>query len=266
MFSTSGGPPSSGAMQPAPLPVQAQPSMPFLPTSQPAAQPVNVAALPFAFPPPVPPAHVPPAASPAAPAPLGGSSNPAAATVQLVAALAAQGLPIDKIASVIQMMGQGGAVPPVPPPQMPQPAQTGYAAPPIGGAGPGPAPWEAPRPDDARDRNGYHDGTRSPNRPRGRSRSRSPLRWDGRGSPRSRGNDRGLDYGRPGSPAGRSRLDRDRDHGRGYRQRSPPGRRGESPPGSREPFQQEKWVEYDNTLRDGHIRVYSRTLFVGGVT
>ncbi|GAB1313007.1 hypothetical protein MFIFM68171_03217 [Madurella fahalii] len=203
--------PAPASAPPAPLPVQAQPSMPFLPTSQPAAPPVNVPALPFAFPPPVPPAQVPPAAGPAAPAPLGGSSNPAAATVQLVAALAAQGLPIDKIASVIQMMGQGGAVPQVPPPQMPQPAQTG-------------------------------------------------------GSPRSRANDRSLDYGRPGSPPGRGRLDRDRDHGRGYRQRSPPGRRGDSPPGSREPFQQEKWVEYDNTLRDGHIRVYSRTLFVGGVT
>ncbi|KAK4115570.1 hypothetical protein N656DRAFT_386104 [Canariomyces notabilis] len=262
LFSTSGAPPSSGAMQPAPVPMQAQPSMPFLPTSQPAAQPVNVPALPFAFPPPVPPAQVPPAA-PAASA----QSNPAAATVQLVAALAAQGLPIDKIASVIQMMGQGGVVPPVPPPQVPQPAQTGFTAPPLGGAAPGAAPWEVPRPDDARDRIGYHDGMKSPIRSRGRSRSRSPPRWDGRGSPRSRPNDRGFDYGRPGSPPGRGRPDdRDRDRGRSYRQRSPPGRHAESPPGSREPSQQDKWVEYDNSLPSGCIKVYSRTLFVGGVT
>jgi len=48
-----------------------------------------------------------------------------------------------------------------------------------------------------------------------------------------------------------------------YRQRSPPARRG-SP--DREPFPQEKWVEYDKTLPNGCIRVYSRTLFVGGVT
>ncbi|KAL2264151.1 hypothetical protein VTK26DRAFT_1672 [Humicola hyalothermophila] len=271
VFNTSGGPPSSGVMQSAPVSVQTQPSMPFLPTSQPGAQPVNVPpALPFAYPPQVPPAQggLPAAAPPANVA----ASNPAAATtVQLVAALAAQGLSIDKIASVIQTLGQSGAIPPAP---LPQPTQIGYPVPPppVGAAAPGAAPWEPPRPTDARDRPGYHDGMRSPNRPRGRSRSRSPPRWDGRGSPRSRGNDRGLDYGGPGSP-GRGRPDeRDRDRGNGgrgqhmpdYRQRSPHGRRGESP--GREPFQQEKWVEYDNTLPNGCIKVYSRTLFVGGVT
>ncbi|KAL2019443.1 hypothetical protein VTK56DRAFT_9648 [Thermocarpiscus australiensis] len=257
MFSTSGGPPSSGLVQPAPVPVQAQPSMPFLPTSQPAAQPVNIPGLPFTFPPQVPPAaQTAPPAVPAVP-PASGASNPTAATVQLVAALAAQGLPIDKIASVIQMMGQSGAIPPAPPPQMPQPTQTGYAAPPVGGAPSGPAPWDASRPDSARDRSGYPDGLRSPNRPRGRSRSRSPSRWDGRGSPRARADDRGYDRGRPDDRDRRGRMPE-------YRERSPPGRRGESP--VREPFQQEKWVEYDNTLPPGSIKVYSRTLFVGGVT
>jgi protein NRD1 len=49
-----------------------------------------------------------------------------------------------------------------------------------------------------------------------------------------------------------------------YRQRSPRGRRGDSP--VREPLQTEKWVEYDNSLPNGSIKVYSRTLFVGGVT
>lgn len=205
------------------------------------------------------------AASSHAPPPQNGASNPAAATVQLVAALAAQGIPIDKIASVIQMMGQTGAMPPAAPPQMPQPTQTGYAAaPPVGGAPSGPAPWDAPRPDDARNRAGYHDGMRSPNRPRGRSRSRSPSRWGGRASPKSRANDGGFDYGRPGSP-GRGRPD-DRDrrgHMSEYRQRSPRGRHGDSPG---EPAQQDKWVEYDNSLPSGSIKVYSRTLFVGGVT
>jgi protein NRD1 len=31
-------------------------------------------------------------------------------------------------------------------------------------------------------------------------------------------------------------------------------------------LQQEKWVEFDPTLPAGHIKVLSRTLFVGGVT
>ncbi|KAL1835736.1 hypothetical protein VTJ49DRAFT_6150 [Mycothermus thermophilus] len=263
-----GGPVGSGAAQPAPVPYGAQPTMPYLPTSQPPAQPVNAPGLPYAYPAAVPPAPVaapgaispPPAAQPAA-------SNPAAATVQLVAALAAQGIPIDKIAGVIQMMTQSGAIPSGPAaaapaaPQMPQPTQTGYtaAAPP---GPPGPAPWEPPRPDDARDRPGvYHDGTRSPNRARGRSRSRSPGRWDGRLSPRSRANERGgYDYG--GRPDDRGRRGGPMPE---YRQRSPHGRHSD---GSRElpPPQLEKWIEYDNSLPNGHIKVYSRTLFVGGVT
>jgi len=240
------------------------------------------------FPPPAQPVH--PAAAPAPPAqvpaaaPLGGVSSQAHA-VQLITALAAQGIPIDKIAGIIQAMGQAGiagagssagaapavplpaVAPQVPPMPMSQPAQTGYAAPPPPTSG-GPTPWEMARPDDARDRNGYHESMRSPGRPRGRSRSRSPPRgWGTRDSPRTRGHDRGFDYGRPASPPGRGRPD---DRGRGgrmqeYRQRSPPGgRRGLSP--EREPSQQEKWVEYDNSIPSGSIKVYSRTLFVGGVT
>jgi protein NRD1 len=49
-----------------------------------------------------------------------------------------------------------------------------------------------------------------------------------------------------------------------YRQRSPHGRHGDSP--SQDASQQEKWVEYDNDMTGGSIKVYSRTLFVGGVT
>ncbi|KAK4146533.1 uncharacterized protein C8A04DRAFT_34984 [Dichotomopilus funicola] len=271
-FGALGGPLGGGLMSQTPGAGQGHAGAPFLPTSQTPTQPVNVPGLPFAYPaaqPPQPTQTVPPLAALASPVagapPQNGASNPSAATVQLVAALAAQGMPIDKIASVIQMMGQAGGLPAAAtPPQMPQPTQTGYTGGPTPGSA-GPAPWDAPRPDDARDRGGYHDGMRSPHR-RGRSRSRSPARWDARGSPRSHANDRsGFDYGRPGSP-GRGRAD-DRDR-RGdisdYRQRSPRGRHGESP--VREPEPQDKWVEYDNNVPSGSIKVYSRTLFVGGVT
>ncbi|KAH6848379.1 hypothetical protein B0I37DRAFT_163192 [Chaetomium sp. MPI-CAGE-AT-0009] len=266
VFSAPGGLRSNAAMQAPPAPAPAQPGIPYLPTAQPTAHPVNVPGLPFAFPPAMPAQPGPPVtpvAQGAIPPQQSGSSNPTAATVQLVAALAAQGLPFEQIANVIKMVGQAGTMPAAAPPHMPQPTQTGYAAPPpVGG---GPAPWDAPRPDEARDRGGYHDGMRSPNRHRGRSRSRSPSRWDNRGSPRSRANDRSFDYGRPGSP-GRGRVD-DRDR-RGqmadYRQRSPHGRHSDS--SGQEPPQQEKWVEYDNSIPSGSIKVYSRTLFVGGVT
>ncbi|KAM7206244.1 Rpb7-binding protein seb1 [Rhypophila sp. PSN 637] len=262
---TSSGPYSNGVIPPTQMPVPAQPGMPYLPTTQPAVQPVNLPpALPFAF---LPPAQGAPAPQIAAPGALDAASNPA---IQLVAALAAQGMAIDKIAAVVQQfMGQGGSVPGAAP-QAPQPQYNGYAgAPAVAPAAVG-AGWDAPRPDDLRDRNGYHDSMRSPGRPRGRSRSRSPRRWEPR-SPMSRGNDRGGEFGRNMSP-GRGRHDdrdreRDRDRGRmaDYRQRSPQPRRGLSPP-SRDAYTQEKWVEFDPNLPSGCIKVYSRTLFVGGVT
>jgi len=251
VFTPSAGLPNSGAMQ--------LPNVPGLPYNPfPTAAPAPAQANPLVAP-------VPPAAPVAVPPSQNGPGNPAAATVQLVATLAAQGMSIDKIAGVIQALGQTGAFPTVPPPQMPQPTQTGYAAPPPAvGAVPGPAPWDA-RPEGTRDRTGYRDGMRSPNRPRGRSRSRSPPRWDNRDSPRSRANERSFDYGRPGSP-GRGRADdrERRGHMPEYRQRSPHGRHGDSP--AQEPQPQEKWVEYDNNIPSGSIKVYSRTLFVGGVT
>lgn len=52
--------------------------------------------------------------------------------------------------------------------------------------------------------------------------------------------------------------------GNDYRQRSP-RRHGRSPSPPND-FQQEKWVEFDPSLPAGHIKVLSRTLFVGGVT
>ncbi|KAK5661500.1 hypothetical protein OQA88_11404 [Cercophora sp. LCS_1] len=275
-YNFAGGVLSNGVVPPAPVSMAPQPGLQFLPTSQPAVQPVNFPHL-AGLPQPAQPAPAPAAQIPALLTALNGASNqpnaaPAAnnnTTVQLVATLLAQGVPVDKIASLVQMLGQGAVAPaaPLPPapqmpqmPQMPQPTQTGYATAPAVPAS-GPSPWGMSRPEDARDRNGYHDRS-PPGRARGRSRSRSPRGWDTRGSPRSRG-DRGFDYGRPPSP-GRGRLD---DRGRGghmpeYRQRSPVGHDEQSPP----PRQREKWVQYDNSIGPNSIKVYSRTLFVGGVT
>lgn len=258
---------SNGVMQPQ------QQGMPFFPTSQPSAPPVSFQGLPPPFPQPGQPAPG-PALAPV-PAPASNAPNLLAATgqsvVQIIATLAAQGTSPDQIASLVRLMTQAqGAVVPqqVPPPlqQMPQPTPTGYAAPPAIPHMPGPAPWEMSRPDDTRDRNGYHDSMRSPVRARGRSRSRSPRGWDPRESPRTR-NSRGFENGRPSSP-GRGRPD-ERDRGRAgnmpdYRQRSPPRHNPHSP--HAEPSQTEKWVEFDNSLPNGNIKVYSRTLFVGGVT
>ncbi|KAK4222409.1 Rpb7-binding protein seb1 [Podospora fimiseda] len=242
--------------------VQSQHALPYLTTSQPPSQPVNQPGMPFPY---TQPAAV--AAAPqATPTPgLNGSSNPPPdnTTLQIVSALLAQNIPVDRIASVIQMMGQGGAAAQPPPQQIPQPPQVGFAVPPVGGMA-GSAPWEPPRPDDSRDRMMYHNGMRSPNRPRGRSRSRSPARWDTRDSPRSRRNERGFDYGRTGSPDRGQELDGARGRIPDYRQRSPAGRHGQSPP-VRDFPQEEKWVDFDPNIPDNHIKVKSRTLFVGGV-
>lgn len=206
------------------------------------------------------------AANPAAPG-AGGALDPSVQQqIMLIKALADQGVPFDKIPSLIQSMtnnnnpaaGATGA------------SHTGFQPPVPAAQGTfstgGQQSWGAPAPvsGDGRDR-GYQDAMRSP-RYRGRSRSRSPDRgWGSRDSPRG-GRDRG-GHGRNSPPNGRH-DDRDRN-GRGgndYRQRSPPGRRGRSstPPESLPHI--ERWVEYDPNLPSGNIKVYSRTLFVGGVT
>ncbi|EOO00060.1 putative nrd1 protein [Phaeoacremonium minimum UCRPA7] len=195
-----------------------------------------------------------------APAAQAGGSDPnLQKNLMLIQTLLAQGIPVDKISTIIGQLTGNNAAPQAPLPQVPQPSQSSYSVPP--GAG-----WDAPRTEDPRDRNGYHDSIRSPNRARGRSRSRSPGRhWDAHDSPRGRDERRFGDFGR-NSP-GRGRLD-DRDRGRGrgsdYRQRSPPGHG--SPQGDISALQEHKWVEYDSSIPNGHIKVLSRTLFVGGVT
>ncbi|KAG5935424.1 hypothetical protein E4U53_000429 [Claviceps sorghi] len=196
-------------------------------------------------------------ASAAAAAPTGSTALDSGVQQQilLIKALADQGVPFDKIPALIQSMtnssNAASMTAPSPAFQPPVPAAQGTFSTVIQ------QPWghAAPESGEGRDR-AYQDDMRSP-RYNGRSRSRSPDRgWGSRDSPRG-GRDRG-GHGRISSPNGRGGGD--------YRQRSPPSRRGRSPtPDSGLPHV-ERWVEYDSSLPSGTIKVFSRTLFVGGVT
>ncbi|KAH6656663.1 hypothetical protein BKA67DRAFT_163164 [Truncatella angustata] len=252
--------------QPPPLPVtQSQPAFPFSAALPPSA--VNPA-MPYAYPPQVPvPGHNPAFPVTASSQPGGFLGLPGVAhapppvagvdpaQVQLIQLLAQQGVPAESIPALLAAFqnnlptGQPGPI------SAPPPAQAPYSN-----------TWgqDNSRPDASHDRRDF--GGRSPNRYHNRSRSRSPARqWGARDSPRGR-NDRGFGgYGRD-SPS-HNREDR-ASWGTDYRQRSPPGRRGRSPspPHYDEPVPGQKWVEIDRSLPAGHIKVLSRTLFVGGVT
>ncbi|KAF4969386.1 hypothetical protein FSARC_3368 [Fusarium sarcochroum] len=252
--------PASGPPQPV---SSAMPSVSY----PPASQPVNVPSLPFGLPQMAGQNGYPgtPLNNPSNPPnPINGAVPSAAASgfgldpntqqqIMLIKALADQGIPFDKIPSLIQSMTSGagtGATPPVQQSPFPQSSHV-----------PGQPAWGGPsgKPDDSR-MPGYGH-TRSPPRYHGRSRSRSPDRgWGARGSPRN-GRDR-LDYGHDSPNRGRH----DDRRGGDYRQRSPHGHRGRSETPLHEQGPAEKWVEYDSSLSSGHIKVYSRTLFVGGVT
>jgi protein NRD1 len=176
----------------------------------------------------------------------------------LIKTLSDAGIAPDQIAGVIARLGsQGGAAGGLLGAAQ-FPAQNANAN---ANAQNGPNGWGA-RPDESRDRSGYHEGARSPGRYRRRSRSASPSRaWNARDSPASRRRDEaGYDYGRD-SP-GRNRDDRGRGGraGRGneYRQRSPP-RRGRSPTPPR-PHGGEKWVGHDATIPKGHIKGMATTI------
>ncbi|KAF4990910.1 hypothetical protein FGRMN_8179 [Fusarium graminum] len=249
------------------------PPQPVAPVMQPVSypqtsQPVNVPSLPFGLPhmasqngyagspvnnpsnPPNPLAGLMPSAG----APGLGLDPNTQQQIMLIKALADQGVPFDKIPALIQSM-TGGAAPGAPPPaQQPLP----YAQNPII---PGQAAWAglSGKPDDSR-MPGYGQ-IRSPAGYHGRSRSRSPDRgWGARGSPRN-GRDH-LDYSRDSPNRGRH----DDRRGGDYRQRSPHGHRGRSETPLHDQGPAEKWVVYDPELPSGHIKVFSRTLFVGGVT
>jgi protein NRD1 len=202
--------------------------------------------------------NLPNPAFPGAPAAAGAAGSAGFDTttqqqIMLIKALADQGVPFDKIPALIQSM-TGAGNPAAPVSQGPTPVANGSY-------GVGQQPWATAtgsRPDEAREWGGYKDGRRSPPRYRdGRTRSRSPDRgWAARGSPRGR--DR-VDFAR-NSPARGRDDDRNGRRGGEYRNRSPPRRHGQSPPSG------EKWTDFDPNLRDGCIKVLSRTLFVGGVT
>jgi protein NRD1 len=246
----------------------------------PVAQPVNMGTMPFTFPPQAAPSGqpvgmpgmpgvassqasvFPGVTAPAPPVAAAGGLDPnMQQQLILIKALAESGVPFDQIPALIQSMtAAGGAAAPGAPQATSTPPNP-YAAQQQG--------WGAPV--ESRDIKSFHDGVRSPNRYRGRSRSRSPGRqWDSRDSPRGT-RDQFQDYGRssPGRTGhdDRGRGGRGRGGGTAYRQRSPAGRRGRSPSPRRDNgVPTEKWIEYDPTIPNGHIKVLSRNLFVGGVT
>lgn len=240
-----------------------QSGMSYMPTTQPIVPPVNPPSLPF-IPPQPQTTPLPnfgaqngmanllsgmPGAAPTMPA---GATDPTALQVALIQQLIQKGLPPDQIAAVVKALAGSNTAAPANAAPVAQPNQ-GYQLPPNGNNG-----WAPQRPDDPL------DGRSPTNRNRGRSRSRSPGRhWDARDSPRSRDERRFGDYGR-NSP-NRDRYD-ERDRSRAYRQRSPPGRHGQSPRHDEMPaFQQQKWIGHEPNLPSNHIKVLSRTLFVGGV-
>ncbi|KAL2753770.1 hypothetical protein ACRALDRAFT_1082769 [Sodiomyces alcalophilus JCM 7366] len=249
--------------------------VPSYPVQQQPAPALNVPGMPFPFPPGATPAQVPhvggaptvangsaggyTAPAPTPPSAVGsvpGLNPEVQQQVVLIKALADQGVPLDKIPALVQTLQAAGMIQPASTQPVP-PAQAPYGAAQSWSNAPAPVTGTS------RDYSGYGQGRRSPDRSYGRSRSRSPGgRWDSR------------DPYRGGRDGPDRRFD---DHGSGrngrgsseFRQRSPASRRGRSPSptGSRQHNPQtEKWVEYDRTLPQDHIRVYSRTLFVGGVT
>ncbi|EXJ68855.1 uncharacterized protein A1O5_07787 [Cladophialophora psammophila CBS 110553] len=168
--------------------------------------------------------------------------------LQLLQLLASQGVPPDQWATALQLLNMQGAA-----------GGGGGGASASGLPFPPPVPtsnWagQVQVPGASRDAQ-----TRSPPG-QFRRRSRSPG-YDRRRdlSPRRRRDSPGADGYR-----------NDRDGRRGeYRQRSPMGRkrRSPTPPGDYKlPPPGPKNVQWDPTLPKGHIKVFSRTLFVGGVT
>ncbi|KAG6039375.1 hypothetical protein E4U41_002765 [Claviceps citrina] len=263
---------SAGLPQPVSSSTIPQAQQPAHPSYPPTSQAVNMPSLPFPLPQmqaqssPSPILHNvgnPPnlynMAIPTVTPSTGGSALDSGVQQQilLIKALADQGVPFDKIPALIQSMtnnsNPASSTAPLSVFQPPVPAAQGTFPTSAQQAWGHPAPVSA----DGRDRS-YQDEMRSP-RYHGRSRSRSPDRgWGSRDSPRGGGGrDRGS-HGRNSPPNGRGGSD--------YRQRSPPGRRVRSPTPDDSLPHVDRWLEYDSSLPSGTIKVFSRTLFVGGVT
>ncbi|KAL8757809.1 MAG: hypothetical protein Q9199_001931 [Rusavskia elegans] len=219
------------------------------------------------FPPSLP--HQPPNMQLPAPMPIQGNGAPAMTPevqqqLEILKALQAQGVPQDQWATVLSvvMAQAGGAMSN----QQAAPPQHGWQQ---AGGGYG---------DQSRDRNGFDKPSlRSPSGRfrNARSRSRSPVAWDRRNAspPHRRDSPVYGEYARDAHNNDRGGFGRS-DRGRGgnqFRQRSP-GRNRRSPSPRRASHERglpppgPKMVEYDPNLRQGTIKVLSRTLFVGGVT
>ncbi|KAK2016544.1 hypothetical protein LZ32DRAFT_655531 [Colletotrichum eremochloae] len=170
--------------------------------------------------------------------------------------LFSQGLTADKFAAMLAAVnGAQNGTAPGPSPAI-IPAQNYYTQ---GQGHGGPA-----QPSTNLGQNWNNERARSPNRHQGRSRSRSPGRhWDPRSSSHGR-RDNGIDYSRR-SPDRGGRDSRDGRRDTDYRQRSPPPSRDGGVSNSSRHGSNDKWIEYDRSLPAGHIKVLSRTLFVGGV-
>ncbi|KAI9886051.1 MAG: hypothetical protein M1823_002124 [Watsoniomyces obsoletus] len=281
------------------------PAPPF-PSSMPMGAPPPLAAPPFPPPPfhmnggvppmpphfPVPPMGLPPPP----PMPPMNAATPEAQQqlVAVIQLLVARGVPQDQWGPILAAVGSNQAHPRGPPPSMNGPPMNGPPAWPPKGRDVGPPPprgWGRPRSRSrsrSRDRMSPPYGRRSPPPGRFRRRSRSPRsrsppppRWgrhprDGTPPPRRRDSPVYGDY--HDSPGGRrdpyDRRGRGRGAGRGrdeFRQRSPPGMMRRGPP-SPEPERfvpppgYQRMIEYDRSLGRDSIKVFSRTLFVGGVT
>ncbi|KAF2024976.1 hypothetical protein EK21DRAFT_117230 [Setomelanomma holmii] len=221
--------------------------------------------------PPPPPGFVPPpppgsTGQPSLPPPPAGAND---LTSQILQAMSTGLIPPEQAIQILNGLAaaqNGGlAMPPMQPPAILQ-AQT-----PVQPAAPSNSYPGASNGVERYDQNEgrYRDRSRSPDYQRRHSPSRkSPPNINRRESPTY-----GVYDPNAGPEGNANRFDRnDRGRGRGkqrggrndrneYRQRSPP-RRQPSPP--RNVYGNSKYIEWDNSLPRDHIRVLSRTLFVGG--
>ncbi|KAF1918257.1 hypothetical protein BDU57DRAFT_537828 [Ampelomyces quisqualis] len=218
--------------------------------------------------PPPPPGFVPPpppgaTGQPALPPPPPGTND---MTSQILQAMSAGLIAPDQAIQVLNAMAaaqNGGAVlPSMQQPVVPSAQAAFQADTHMSGTQNGAQP-KGYDPNDSR----YRNRSRSPDYQRRQSPPRrSPPSLNRRESPTY-----GV-YDPNAGPDGNSSNRGERGRGRGkqrggrndrneYRQRSPP-RRQPSPP--RDSYGNSKYIEWDNTLPRDHIRVLSRTLFVGG--
>lgn len=181
-------------------------------------------------------------------------SNPATLTqvLTLLQGLQQEGIPQEQWGAVIAAL--------YPPPQQ----NNGQASTPT---------WGAPQ-DGYQQRSDNHGGYRDRSRDRARGRSRSPdwrreRNTNRRPSPVYGVYDASAAQSQSDSPASSGLDKKGKVRGRAYRQRTPPSttRNGhQDSPGVPVQGLAPKWTDIDPTLPPGHIKVLSRTLFVGGAT